>query len=80
MSDMDIYTRLTKVFWDVFDDESIVLAPETTAQDVPEWDSFAHIRLIVATEKAFSIRFTTSEINNLKNVGEFAGLIAAKTE
>lgn len=80
MTDADIYARLTKVFWDVFDDESIVIAPETTAEDVREWDSFAHIRLIVATEKEFSIRFTTSEINNLENVGEFAGLIAAKTE
>jgi acyl carrier protein len=78
MSEQEIYSLLTKVFRDVFDDDGIELTSETTANDIEEWDSFAHIRLIVATEKTFAIRFTTAEINNLQNVGEFVGLIAEK--
>ncbi len=73
-----IYARLTDIFRDLFDDESIVLTPETTAADVPGWDSFNHINLIVATEMQFKIKFRTAEIESLRNVGHFVQVIQAK--
>jgi acyl carrier protein len=73
-----IYARLTDIFRDLFDDESIVLTPETTAADVPGWDSFNHINLIVATEMAFKIKFRTAEIESLRNVGHLVQVIQAK--
>ena len=76
----EIYARLTKVFHEVFDDDAIVASPELTASDVEEWDSLRHIRLILSVEKAFQIRFSTSEISNLKNVGEFASVIQSKVK
>ncbi len=77
---MDIYARLTPIFRDVFDDDELEIGPSTTAADVDGWDSFSHIRLVVAVEKAFGVKFTASEIAALKNVGEFADLIAAKLQ
>jgi acyl carrier protein len=74
----EIYSQLTTIFHDVFDDDTLVLTPELTAADVPEWDSFNHINLIVAIEQRFKIKFLTAELEQLTSVGHLADLIAAK--
>lgn len=73
-----IYAKLTDVFHNVFDDDSVVLAPELTAEDVDDWDSLSHIRLVLGVEKAFAVKFTAAEVGSLKNVGEFVSLIQSK--
>jgi acyl carrier protein len=75
----DTLTRLTAVFHDVFDDDSIVLTRETTAADVEGWDSLMHVTLMMSIESAFKIRFVSSEVTGLKNVGQLADLIARKS-
>jgi len=69
---------LNEIFVDVFDDDSLVLKPEITADDVDGWDSLSHIRLVISVEKAFGLKFSASEVGKLKNVGEFVDLIKAK--
>jgi acyl carrier protein len=78
MDEPQIYARLVEVFHDVFDDDSIEVTPQLTAKDVDGWDSLAHIRLILTVEKAFKIKFSTSEIGKLENVGELVKLIKAR--
>ena len=78
MQESEIYSRLDGIFQDIFDDEAIHLKPETTAADIPEWDSFNHINLIVATEAKFGIKFQTAEIESMKNVGHFVTIIEKK--
>lgn len=73
-----IYSKLTTIFHEVFDDDSIVLTPETTADDIRDWDSFNHMNITVACEGAFGIRFKASELDELHNVGELVKVIAAK--
>jgi acyl carrier protein len=72
---MDIYARLSSLFQDVLDDDDIALKPETTAKDVAGWDSLSHIRLILAVEKEFAVKFSVTEITGLKNVGDLVTLI-----
>ena len=79
MEQGQIYSRLTKVFEDVFEDGSILVTPELSAKDVNGWDSLTHIRLMLTVEKAFKIKFSTSEIGKLQNVGDLVRLIEAKT-
>jgi acyl carrier protein len=78
MQQSDIYTQLTRIFDDVFDDDTLVLTPQLTAADVPEWDSFNHINLIVAIEQRFKIKFQTAELEQLHTVGHVADLIQTK--
>ncbi len=78
MTTIDYYQRLTPIFHDIFDDESLVLSPSMTASDVDEWDSLSHIRLVLAIEKAFGLKFNASEISKVQNVGEFVDLIKSK--
>jgi acyl carrier protein len=74
----EIYQKLNTVFEDVFDDDSIVVRPELSADDVDGWDSLTHIRLILTVERAFNVRFSASEIGKLKNVADLAELIRSK--
>ena len=78
MNDAAVYDKLTAVFRDVFDEDDLALKPSTTADDVDGWDSLSHIRLVLAVSKAFGVKFSASEVGNLKNVGEFADLIKKK--
>jgi len=78
MTEQQIYEELSAVFRDVFDDETITLRPETTADDIDGWDSQAHVTLIVATEMRFKIKFRTAELESLRNVGDFVRLIRAR--
>ena len=78
MTEDEVYERLAPMFQDVFDDDMIVPRAELTADDVDEWDSLSHIRLIVTVERDFDVKFTTPEINRLNNVGDFVALIREK--
>ena len=50
-----------------------------TADDVEGWDSMNHIFIVVELEKRFGVKFQAAEMEELKNVGELAGLGEAKT-
>ncbi len=78
MTNEEILEKLTGIFHEELDNEDIVLSRETTADDIEEWDSLSHIQLIVAVEKAFKIRFTSSEIQSWNNVGEMIDCILSK--
>jgi acyl carrier protein len=79
MGETIIWQTLTEVFRDTFDEPELIIRPETTAKDVPDWDSLAHIQLLVAVERAFGMRFNTGEVAGLNNVGEMVQLIEQRT-
>jgi acyl carrier protein len=79
MNESDIYAQLGEIFEEVFDDDSIVVTPALSAKDVDGWDSLTHIRLILTVEKAFRIKFSTSEIGKMGTVGDLVTLIKART-
>jgi acyl carrier protein len=78
MTTQEIYEKLTDIFQQVFDDDSIELTPALTAKEVDGWDSLTHIRLMLTIERAFMKKFSTSEIGNLKNVGDLVSLVESK--
>ena len=70
MNRNEIMKKITEIFHDVFDDESIVLSDSTTADDIEDWDSLSHITLISEIEDAFGIKFSMKDVTDVKNVGE----------
>lgn len=78
MEKNEIMERLTGIFRDVFDDESIIITPSTTADDIEDWDSIEHINLISAVENEFHLRFRMREVSGMKNVGEMIDIIAER--
>lgn len=79
MTESEVWQRLTSVFQDVFEDDEITLSPETTAEDIEDWDSLTNIQLLIAIEKAFSgLEFSTGEVANLQNVGDLVSAITKR--
>jgi len=76
----EVLEKLTPIFKNVFDDDNLIISSSTKASDVTGWDSLAHIRLIVAIEKNFGLKFSAGEISEIENVGQMAKLILTKLE
>ena len=75
----ELDTRLTTIFRDVFNDESLEATPAMTASAVAEWDRLNHIRPKVSIEKGFGIAFTAEGVARFVNVGQLVDAIDAKT-
>lgn len=56
------------------------LDEQTSASQVPGWDSLSHGNVIVAVEKHFQVRFSNLEVLRLKNVGDLQRLVDSKTQ
>lgn len=63
----------------VFDDDTIEILPDMTANDIDGWDSFAHLNLITAIENSFDIQIADDEVIRLKNVGDIIEIIERKS-
>lgn len=74
-----IFDQFTAILADVLDlDDEPEIDDSTTARDIEEWDSLSNVRLIVAVERSFSIRFTNAEIEAMGCVGDLVNAIEAK--
>jgi acyl carrier protein len=71
-----MHDKLQEVFRQVFSNPALVIADEMTAADVSGWDSLTHVRLVVAVEKAFQVRFKVSDLARLRCVGDLKALLA----
>ena len=77
MSEAAFYPALTEIFRDVFM-RDVALRPELTARDVPGWDSFKQIEIIMACEEKWGIKFNTRELDALRCVGDLAAMVGKK--
>jgi acyl carrier protein len=75
-----IYLALTEIFNDVFMHDGMVITPEMTARDVPGWDSFKQIEILVSVEERFGIKLNTREIDGLRSVGDLASVVSRKMQ
>ncbi len=70
--------RLQNLFREFFDDANIDLNEQSSGEDILDWDSLAHVRLILTVEKEFDCRFESEEIADLTNVGDLISAILSK--
>ncbi len=75
---MSIKETLQEIFRDILDLDDLVLEDETSASDIEEWDSLAHINLVVAIEREYNIKFALGELQDLKNIKDMIKLIEKK--
>jgi acyl carrier protein len=78
MSMSSTLARLNLVFREVFDADDLEISKVTNAEDIEGWDSLMHVTLMLRVEKAFGVRFTSSQVAGLENVGQLVELIDAK--
>ncbi len=78
MDRAEIRSKVQELLRDVVDDDTVVITDDTVAEDVVDWDSTNHVRLIVAIEEQLKVRFETDEITRPESVGELVDLIKSK--
>jgi len=72
MTEQDILKVFTATLRDLLADDSIVLTPDTTRADLPDWDSFNYINFIAVVETELKIRFNIADVESFENVGAIA--------
>jgi acyl carrier protein len=78
MTPKPIYEKLTEIFHEVFEDDTLILRPDMTAEDVPEWDNLSHVRLVLTIQRKFGVTFSAAQTAGLKNVGELVSLLQTR--
>lgn len=78
MTENEIYAFLAETFLVLFNRDDIKITPELKAMDVEGWDSFVQINIIIETEENFGIRFTSEDLNGLRNIGDFVVVVLSK--
>lgn len=78
MENIEIVNKLTYIFRRIFNDNSLLLTNELTANDIEGWDSLTHMLLITDIENFFSIKFKLKDLNKMRNVGEMVNIISQK--
>ena len=78
MDTSTILNLLQEVFAATLGIDAVAINRDTTATDVNGWDSVAHVLLITAVEKKFSLRFKSREIAGFNSVGNMLDAIEKK--
>jgi len=72
---MSTLDQLNSVFQEVFDDPQLTVGPDTDSNDIPDWDSVAQVKLVLAIEEVFAIRLTGDEVSSIHTVADFMAAI-----
>ena len=78
VTERPVFAELTSIFREVLGDPNLELSRQTTADDVPGWDSMTHITLIVEAECRFGVQFQTAEIETLHCLDDLLRAIESK--
>ena len=78
MTEPEILAALTDIFRSALSNNSLILTPESTPRDIPKWDSFRYVDIILRIEEVMGIRIRSREANKLRNVSEMVALIQSK--
>lgn len=77
---MDTMASVADIIIDVLGLGSFNIDENTTADDVPGWNSLSHANILMAIEDYFHIEFDLSEVLSAENVGELVGLIKVQRD
>ncbi|MCL1864059.1 MAG: acyl carrier protein [Defluviitaleaceae bacterium] len=78
MKKNEVIDKLTVVFRDVFDDNTMMLTETMLFKDIEGWDSLMHFTLISEIENAFNCKFKMSDLLRIKCVGDIISSICGE--
>ncbi len=78
MTEADVYSKVTAILREVFDRDDIEATPTLAADQVEGWDSFKQVEILIAVQEEFGVKFSSRELDSLKNVGDLVGIVVAK--
>lgn len=75
---MEIIKRIEKVLQNVFEDTTISINENTSANDIPAWDSLMHMIVISEIEEEFDLNFSFNEVSEFNTIGDIIACIHKK--
>jgi acyl carrier protein len=70
--------RIQQIFREVLDDRWLVVTEDTGPANTPAWDSFAHVKLIMALEDEYQLNFTMDEVADVNSAGDLIRALRAR--
>jgi acyl carrier protein len=74
----DVLVTIREAFKASFDIDPQSVSMETSASDIPGWDSVGHLALASDLEQAFGISLDVDELMEMENVREIVRIIKTK--
>lgn len=70
--------KLKEIFFDIFDISKKEINEQNSIDNIENWDSLSHIRLIVAIEKVFNIKINDEEIIQMNSYTKIIKILKNK--
>jgi acyl carrier protein len=68
--------RIQSIFREIFDQPALQISEETSAAEIPEWDSVAMVQIVLAIEQEFGLRLSTAQVAEIKSAGDLLRAVA----
>jgi len=78
MNNKEIFSKVKNIFAQELKCDASIIKIDTSASDIEQWDSLAHINIILEIEKEFNIRFALGELQDLKSINGLIKLVESK--
>ncbi len=69
--------ELKKILSSILDINEEIITDDLSPKDVEDWDSFNALMLVSELENAYNVKFTISEVVEVKNVGDIKKALTA---
>ena len=70
--------RLQQIFREALDNDKLTLTDALSPESMPQWDSLAHVKLMMGCEEEFGVKFTIEETVESTSVGKLKAVLASK--
>lgn len=77
MTDAELLNALQRAVRSETGDDTVVVSVETTAAEVPGWDSLAHGRIMLTLEVELGARIDIERTYSATNIGELLPILRA---
>jgi acyl carrier protein len=69
---------VAEIFRAELEQPDLKLSMDSSQETIPDWDSLAHVRIIVGIERAFGIQLDVDEIEQIHSIRELFNAVARR--
>jgi acyl carrier protein len=76
IDEADFLEKLAEVFREELEQPDLSISMRTVREELENWDSLAHVRLVIAVERLFDVQLEVAEIESIASVRDFYAAIS----
>jgi acyl carrier protein len=71
IDEADFLQKIADVFREELELPDLSISMRTVREELENWDSLAHVRLVIAVERLFDVQLEVAEIESIAGVRDF---------